>query len=85
MKILKFGAVWCPACLVMKPVWKEINNLYPDLDITEYDYDMDEDYVVKYNVGDKLPVIIKIDDNGSEIDRLIGEKKKEEIIRFIGE
>lgn len=85
MKILKFGAVWCPACLVMKPVWKEINNLYSKLDITEYDYDMDEDYVVKYNVGDKLPVIIKIDDNGSEIDRLIGEKKKEEIIRFIGE
>lgn len=85
MKILKFGAVWCPACLVMKPVWKEINNLYPDLDITEYDYDMDEDYVVRYNVGYKLPVIIKIDNNGCEIDRLIGEKKKEEIIRFIGE
>ena len=46
---------------------------------------MDEDYVVKYNVGDKLPVIIKIDDNGCEIARLIGEKKKEEIIGFIGE
>ena len=85
MKILKFGAVWCPACLVMKPVWKEINNLYPKLDITEFDYDMDEDYVEKYNVGDKLPVIIKIDDNECEIARLIGEKKKEEIIEFIGE
>lgn len=85
MKILKFSAVWCPACLVMKPVWKEINKLYPSLDITEYDYDMDEEYVVKYNIGDKLPVIIKIDDNGYEIDRLIGEKKKDEIISFIGE
>ena len=32
----------------------------------------------KYNVGDKLPVIIMLDDNDKEIKRLIGERKKEE-------
>ena len=26
MKVLKFGAVWCPGCLVMKPRWKEIET-----------------------------------------------------------
>ena len=85
MKIIKFGAVWCPGCLVMKPVWKKVEEKYPNLDIIEYDYDIDEDEVNIYNVGDKLPVVIKLDDNGSEIGRLIGEKKENEIIEFIGE
>ncbi len=85
MKIIKFGAVWCPGCLVMRPVWKEVLKDYPNLDITEYDYDMDEELVEKYNVGDKLPVIIMLDDNDKEIKRLIGERKKEEIIQFIKE
>ena len=85
MKIIKFGAVWCPGCLVMRPVWKEVLKDYSNLDITEYDYDMDEELVEKYNVGDKLPVVIMLDDNGKEIKRLIGERKKQEIIQFIKE
>lgn len=83
MKIIKISAVWCPGCLVMKPIWKEIEKLYPNLDIIEYDYDLDEDEVEKYNPGKKLPVIIKTDDSLNEISRLVGEKTKEEIISFI--
>ena len=85
MKIIKFSAVWCPGCLVMKQVWKKVEEKYPNLDIIEYDYDIDEDEVNIYNVGDKLPVVIKFDDNDSEVGRLIGEKKENEIIEFIGE
>ena len=83
MKLLKFNAVWCSACLVMKKVWKEIIEEKPSLTIEEYDYDMDEDEIIKYNVGEKLPVVIMLDENGNEIKRLTGEKKKEEIIDFI--
>ena len=83
MRILKFSAVWCPGCLVMKSVWNEILKEFSNIDITEYDYDLDEDMVEKYNVGDKLPVVIIIDDNNNEIKRIIGEKKKEELIEFI--
>ena len=36
-----------------------------------------------YNVGEKLPVVIKVNDNNEEINRLIGEKTYEEIIDFI--
>ena len=83
MKILKFSAVWCPGCLVMKKVWKEVICEIPNIEVHDYDYDMDEDEVTKYNVGEKLPVVIMIDEAGNEIKRLIGEKKKEEIINFI--
>ena len=67
----------------MKKIWKEIEKEYPNLDIENYDYDMDKEEVEKYNVGKILPVII-FKNNDEEI-RLIGEKKKEEIIKVIEE
>ena len=83
MKIIRINAMWCSGCLSMKKIWKEIEKEYPDLDITTYDYDMDEEKVKKYNVGKILPVIIFTKNNKEK--RLIGEKKKEEIIEVIKE
>ena len=48
-----------------------------------YDYDMDEDIIEKYNVGDKLPVLMILDENDKEVKRLVGEKTKEEILYYI--
>lgn len=78
MKIIKIGAVWCPGCLVMRPIWKKIKDKY-DVEITEYDLDMNSEDVEKYNVGDKLPVTIFIDDKDNELSRLVGEKSIEEL------
>lgn len=83
MRIIKFNAVWCPGCLVMKNVWKKVSQQFPTLNVTEYDYDLDEDKVLEYNVGDKLPVVIMINDDGNEVKRLVGERKLEELIKFI--
>ncbi len=83
MKIIRINAMWCSGCLSMKKIWKDIEKEYPDLDIITYDYDMDEEEVKKYNVGKILPVVIFIKNNVQK--RLIGEKKKEEIIEVIKE
>ena len=40
MKIIKIGAVWCPACLVMNKVFRKIPNI-EELDIITLDYDID--------------------------------------------
>ena len=84
MKIIKFNAVWCPACLVQRTIWKSLKDEIKDINVTEYDYDLDEDMVLKYEVGKKLPVVIILDDNDKEVKRLIGEKSKKEIIEFLG-
>ena len=55
---------------------------YPDIEIEELDLDFDEEEVKKYNVGDTLPVVIFMKDN-QEVERLIGEKTKEEIYDFV--
>lgn len=83
MKILKFNAVWCSGCLVMKKTIKEIEELYPNVEIESYDYDMDQEEVEKWNIGEIIPVLIFVDENNNEISRLVGEKTKKEIIKEI--
>lgn len=82
MKFIKINAVWCPACIVTNKVWKDIKNDFNDIEIEELDFDFDEDEVKKYNVGDILPVVIFMNDD-KEVERLIGEKTREEIYAFV--
>lgn len=76
MKIIKIGAIWCPGCLVMRKIWNNIIQDYDDLEIVELDYDMDNLEVIKYNPGDILPVVIFLDENEHELERIIGEQKE---------
>ena len=71
MKVVKISAIWCPACLIMNNRINKIKDKY-NLDIIEYDYDIDEEEIEKYNVGKTLPVMIFIKDD-IEIKRLVGE------------
>ena len=80
MQIIRINAIWCSGCLVMKKIWKEIEQEY-NLDVTDYDYDFDSDIVKTYDVGKILPVIIFKKNN--QENRLIGEQKKETIINII--
>ena len=83
MKIIKIGAVWCPGCLIMKKVWNNIIKDYSNLEIINLDYDMDSEEVSKYNPGKVLPVVIFLDDNDQELERLIGEQKEETLREMI--
>ena len=82
MKIIKIGAIWCPGCLVMNKIWNKIIKDY-DLDILELDYDMNNDEVMKYDVGKVLPVIIFFNDEGIELDRHVGELKEDKLRELI--
>lgn len=79
MKIVRIGASWCSSCLIMKSRFQEVIDTLSDIEIINYDYDFDDDKVEEYNVGEVLPVYIRLDNN----ERLIGEKSKEEIIDFL--
>ena len=82
-KLLVVSAVWCPSCLILNKHLKKLNEDI-DIEITKLDYDLDEDMVEKYNVGEKLPVVILLD-NDKEVNRLIGEKTYDELLNFIRE
>jgi len=85
MKVLKFGAVWCPGCLVMKPRWQEIESENPWVKTEYYDFDTDKEMVNKYQIDNILPVFVFLDNNSNEFLRLNGEVPKEELVRIITE
>jgi len=82
MKIITINAMWCPGCIVMHKVWDEVRKDYPDIEIINYDYDMDEDIVNTFNPGSILPITIFIV-NDKEVYRLNGEKNKKELVDII--
>ncbi|MCF7795863.1 thioredoxin family protein [Patescibacteria group bacterium] len=85
MKVIKIGAIWCSGCMIMKPLWEEIEKENPWLETEYYDYDENEEMMKKYEINDRLPVFIFLDKDGNEILRLMGEKSKEEILKTIEE
>ena len=82
MRIIKCSALWCPSCLIMNSRINKIVEKY-NIDIVEYDYDIDEDMVSKYNVESILPVIIFINNDGLEVKRVIGEVSLKELIKIV--
>ncbi len=84
LKAYKFSAVWCPACLIMNPIWEKINSEF-DLKMESFDYDIDTLEVNKYEVGKILPEVIIYKDN-KELKRFIGEysykKLKEQLEEY---
>lgn len=82
MKVVRINAVWCSGCLVMKKVWRDIEKEIKNIEFIDYDYDMDEEEVKKYNIGDIVPVnIFYVGDK--EVSRLIGEKSKNEVLEEV--
>ena len=71
LKAYKFSAIWCPACLVMSPIWDKLDTEF-DLNLETYDYDMDKEMVEKYQVGKILPEVILYKDD-KEVERFVGE------------
>lgn len=85
MKVVKFGAVWCSGCLVMKPRWAEIESENTWLDTEMYDFDEDKEAVEKYGITDVLPVFIFLDKANNEFMRLNGEVSKAKLLDVINE
>lgn len=82
--MLKFGAVWCAGCLVMRPRWQEIEDENLWLETEYYDYDKDKEMIEKYEIeGGKLPVFVFLDKKGVELERISGEPSKKRLLELI--
>ncbi len=82
MKILKFGAIWCTECIVMKPMWQEIEKELPELKTEYHDADENPEIIKKYNITN-LPVFIFLDKDGNEFLRLKGVQNKKDLLEIV--
>lgn len=84
MKILKFGAVWCKECLVMRPRWAKIEAEITELVSEYFDADENPDVLKKYDVKD-IPTFIFLDKDNQELLRLKGTVEEEKLVKEIKE
>jgi|TARA_R100000315_G_C5233428_1_gene144497 thioredoxin 1 len=77
MKTMKyFSATWCGPCKTFKPVMNEISGEGHSVEFI--DIDQSQDLAQKYNVR-SVPTVV-VEENGVEIDRIIGAVSKEQIV-----
>lgn len=81
MLVVRFTALWCTSCLIMKSRWDMLFLEHPEFEVIDFDYDEEQDMVKKYFVGQTLPVMI-VFDNEEEVLRVIGEKSKKELFHI---
>lgn len=84
MKVLKFGAIWCKECLVMRPLWEEIEKEMPELQTEYYDADESPELLKKHDIKD-IPAFIFLDKEDKEFLRLQGAQNKESLVKVIKE
>ena len=77
MKSIKyFTATWCGPCQRFKPIMQEVAN--EGHSVQFIDIDSQEDLARQYNVR-SVPTVV-IEQDGSEVNRLIGASTKEVIL-----
>ena len=77
MKVAKyFSATWCGPCKQFKPIMQEL--LDEGYNIEFIDGDENKEVAIEYNIR-SIPTTI-IEEEGKEINRLVGVKSKEEMI-----
>lgn len=83
MKVIKIGATWCAGCIVMGPLWKEIEQELPRLETEFYDFDENPEIVEQYSLDGNIPYFIFLDKEGSVLEKINGEFSKKELLERI--
>ena len=76
--LVDFYATWCGPCRMLGPVLEEISNEKNDVVIGKINVDDSRELANKFGIR-SIPTMI-VFKNGSEVDRMIGFFKKEDIL-----
>ena len=80
-KILYFTASWCGPCKALAPTVQQLQS--EGLNIQKVDVDNDQSLSAQYGVRN-VPTLIKVDSNGVEVGRLVGNQSADVIKEWYG-
>ena len=72
-KIYYFSSTWCQPCKQLGPTMEKSGLPYQKVDV-----DTDSELSAKYGIRN-VPTLVKVDANGNEVSRLVGNNPLEKI------
>ena len=79
--VIDFWAPWCGPCKMMGPVFDEISNEISDVKFVKINTDEAGDIANQFGIRG-IPSILFVK-NGEEIERIVGFRPKEELLKTI--
>ena len=76
--ILYFTAAWCGPCKALAP---RMEKLKGKINYRKIDVDNNREMSAKYNVRN-VPSLVLVDQNGQELNRMVGVQSDEAILNF---
>jgi len=76
--ILYFTASWCGPCKALAPRMEKLSG---QINYRKIDVDGNQDLSMKYGVRN-VPSLVLVNENGEELDRLVGVQPDQTIINF---
>jgi len=76
--ILYFTASWCGPCKALAPRMKKLSD---QINYRKIDVDSNQDLSMKYGVRN-VPSLVLVDENGTELNRMVGVQPDQAILNF---
>tara|TARA_B110000037_G_scaffold164476_1_gene185971 strand:+ start:539 stop:787 length:249 start_codon:yes stop_codon:yes gene_type:complete len=76
--ILYFTASWCGPCKALAP---RMEKLASQINYRKIDVDSNQDMSMKYGVRN-VPSLVLVDENGTELNRMVGVQPDQAILNF---
>jgi|TARA_B100001094_G_C18032953_1_gene721066 thioredoxin 1 len=76
--ILYFTASWCGPCKALAP---RMEKLASQINYRKIDVDSNQDMSIKYGVRN-VPSLVLVDENGTELNRMVGVQPDQAILNF---
>jgi thiol-disulfide isomerase/thioredoxin len=77
-KLILISTEWCGACTTFKPTMEEVSKTIP---VEFHDAKGNDELVLKYKVS-RVPTLLLVDENGTELNRMTGNQSKERVLNF---
>ena len=79
IQVIKFEAKWCGPCKALKPIFENVSNKFGNnVNFSYIDIDEQFEEAQKHHVR-SVPTVV-IEENGSEVNRLIGATTKQVVL-----
>lgn len=79
--LVDFWAQWCGPCRMLGPILDQLASENPDIQIVKVDVDTNSELSAEYGIR-SIPAV-RIFRKGEEINKFVGIKSKEEILKLI--